>query len=325
MGITVVHEAGHAMVAVLAGRRLQSIRLHSDTSGLTVTEGKSRGLGMVVMLAAGYLAPAALGLLAALMLADGRSVGLLWLLLLVLAGLLLWVRNGYGLAGRRGRRGGSARADVVRRRHGAVGGGVPAHLAAPARRAAAAAGAARLGPSPQAHLGCRPAGRSYPPARGRLDAGPHRRQSAGLVVGVSTLAPEAWCDPPGPDLRKPAGGLWRGRIGLALDRDAGLGVRKSERVRTVPSGKVKWFDADKGFGFLSQEEGPDVYVRSEALPEGVTTLKAGTRVEFGIAPGPSRRPGSPGPRPRRARRRSSATSPTPAARSPRRWSRSSRT
>jgi CspA family cold shock protein len=53
----------------------------------------------------------------------------------------------------------------------------------------------------------------------------------------------------------------------------------------VPTGKVKWYDADKGFGFLSQEEGPDVYVRSEALPDGVATLKSGTRVEFGIAQG----------------------------------------
>ncbi len=53
----------------------------------------------------------------------------------------------------------------------------------------------------------------------------------------------------------------------------------------MPTGKVKWFDADKGFGFLSQEDGPDVYVRSEALPEGVSTLKSGTRVEFGIAQG----------------------------------------
>ena len=53
----------------------------------------------------------------------------------------------------------------------------------------------------------------------------------------------------------------------------------------MPTGKVKWFDAEKGFGFLSQEDGPDVYVRSEALPEGVTTLKSGTRVEFGIAQG----------------------------------------
>ena len=53
----------------------------------------------------------------------------------------------------------------------------------------------------------------------------------------------------------------------------------------MPSGKVKWYDADKGSGFLSQPDGPDVYVRSDALPDGVTTLKAGTRVEFGIAQG----------------------------------------
>ena len=58
-----------------------------------------------------------------------------------------------------------------------------------------------------------------------------------------------------------------------------------EEVVTVPSGKVKWFDAEKGFGFLSQEDGPDVYVRTEALPDGTTTLKPGTRVEFGIAQG----------------------------------------
>ena len=54
----------------------------------------------------------------------------------------------------------------------------------------------------------------------------------------------------------------------------------------MPTGKVKWFDADKGFGFLSQDGGPDVYVHADALPEGVAkSLKAGTRVEFGIAQG----------------------------------------
>ena len=99
MGVTVVHEAGHAVVAVLVGRRLSAIRLHSDTSGLTVSKGKPRGPGMVAMLAAGYLAPALLGLLAAFLLADGRGVLLLWLLLLLLAGLLVWVRNGYGVRG----------------------------------------------------------------------------------------------------------------------------------------------------------------------------------------------------------------------------------
>lgn len=54
----------------------------------------------------------------------------------------------------------------------------------------------------------------------------------------------------------------------------------------MPTGKVKWFDADKGFGFLSQDGGPDVYVHAEALPEGMAkTIKPGTRVEFGIAQG----------------------------------------
>ena len=53
----------------------------------------------------------------------------------------------------------------------------------------------------------------------------------------------------------------------------------------MPTGKVKWYDVDKGFGFLSQDEGDDVYVRSSALPEGVDGLKAGQRVEFGMAAG----------------------------------------
>lgn len=53
----------------------------------------------------------------------------------------------------------------------------------------------------------------------------------------------------------------------------------------MPTGKVKWYDAEKGFGFLSQEDGPDVYVRADALPEGVDALKSGARVEFGIVQG----------------------------------------
>ncbi len=53
----------------------------------------------------------------------------------------------------------------------------------------------------------------------------------------------------------------------------------------MPTGKVKWYDAEKGFGFLSREDGDDVYVRSSSLPTGITTLKAGTRVEFGILSG----------------------------------------
>ena len=53
----------------------------------------------------------------------------------------------------------------------------------------------------------------------------------------------------------------------------------------MPTGKVKWYDVEKGFGFLSKDEGGDVFVRSAALPDGVATLKPGTRVEFGIAQG----------------------------------------
>ena len=97
LGVTVVHEAGHAVVAVLVGRRLQGIRLHADTSGVTVSRGRPTGPGMVATLAAGYLAPAAVGVGAALLLSTGRGVALLWLSLLLLAGLLLWVRNVYGL------------------------------------------------------------------------------------------------------------------------------------------------------------------------------------------------------------------------------------
>ena len=48
---------------------------------------------------------------------------------------------------------------------------------------------------------------------------------------------------------------------------------------------MKWYDPAKGFGFLSQEGGEDVYVRSSALPADVDALKAGQRVEFDMAAG----------------------------------------
>lgn len=54
----------------------------------------------------------------------------------------------------------------------------------------------------------------------------------------------------------------------------------------MPTGKVKWFDPDKGFGFIApQDGGDDVHVRASALPAGVTTLKPGQKVEFGVADG----------------------------------------
>ena len=53
----------------------------------------------------------------------------------------------------------------------------------------------------------------------------------------------------------------------------------------MPTGKVKWFNAEKGFGFLAEDDGDDVFVHRDALPSGVTELKPGQRVEFGIVQG----------------------------------------
>jgi cold shock protein len=53
----------------------------------------------------------------------------------------------------------------------------------------------------------------------------------------------------------------------------------------VPTGKVRFYDADKGFGFISEDDGTDVFLHANALPEGVTSLKKGARVEFGIVEG----------------------------------------
>ncbi len=63
-------------------------------------------------------------------------------------------------------------------------------------------------------------------------------------------------------------------------------ARMSERrVSRVPTGNVKWYDADKGFGFIAYEGGDDAHVRSSALPAGVTALKPGQKVDFDVADG----------------------------------------
>ena len=53
----------------------------------------------------------------------------------------------------------------------------------------------------------------------------------------------------------------------------------------MPIGKVRFYDSDKGFGFIVKDDGGDVYVRASVLPPGVATLKPGQRVEFGVADG----------------------------------------
>jgi Peptidase M50B-like len=96
MLVTITHEGAHGLAALLTGRRLQGIRLHSDTSGLTVSSGRPSGPGMVVMLMAGYLGPAVVGLGAVGLLTAGHSLGLLWLFVILLGLLLLQIRNFYG-------------------------------------------------------------------------------------------------------------------------------------------------------------------------------------------------------------------------------------
>ncbi|MBV2363927.1 cold-shock protein [Streptomonospora nanhaiensis] len=53
----------------------------------------------------------------------------------------------------------------------------------------------------------------------------------------------------------------------------------------MPTGKVKWYDSDKGFGFLTRDDGGEVFVHSSALPEGAEALRSGQRVEFGVVEG----------------------------------------
>ncbi|MFI7009191.1 M50 family metallopeptidase [Streptomyces sp. NPDC050145] len=95
--ITIAHEGGHGLVALLMGRRLDGIRLHSDTSGLTVSRGKPTGIGMVLTAAAGYTAPPLLGLGGAALLGEGHITLLLWLATALLLVMLVMIRNAYGV------------------------------------------------------------------------------------------------------------------------------------------------------------------------------------------------------------------------------------
>lgn len=95
--ITIAHEGGHALVALLTGRKLRSIRLHSDTSGLTVSAGRPTGPGMAFTLLAGYLTPSLLGLAGALVLAGNRITLLLWVSIALLLAMLVMIRNAYGV------------------------------------------------------------------------------------------------------------------------------------------------------------------------------------------------------------------------------------
>jgi CspA family cold shock protein len=53
----------------------------------------------------------------------------------------------------------------------------------------------------------------------------------------------------------------------------------------MPTGKVRFYDDEKGFGFITTDDGQDVFLHATALPAGTESLKAGTRVDFGVADG----------------------------------------
>ena len=95
--VTIVHEGAHGLAALLTGRRLSGIRLHSDTSGVTVSVGRPRGPGMVLTAAAGYVGPALLGWGPPHCSAPGtrsRCCGRCWCMLALL---LVQIRNWFGL------------------------------------------------------------------------------------------------------------------------------------------------------------------------------------------------------------------------------------
>lgn len=95
--ITIAHEGGHAAAAALTGRQLLGVRLHSDTSGLTLSRGRATGPGMVFTLAAGYVVPSLLGLGGVVLLGSGHITALLWSSIALLGVMLLLIRNVYGV------------------------------------------------------------------------------------------------------------------------------------------------------------------------------------------------------------------------------------
>src|SRR3954451_16862426 len=95
--VTIAHEGGHALVALLTGRKLRGIRLEFDTSGLTLSAGRPTGPGMMFTLLGGYIAPSLIGLAGAWILGGNRITLLLWLSVVLLLLMLINIRNAFGV------------------------------------------------------------------------------------------------------------------------------------------------------------------------------------------------------------------------------------
>ena len=95
--VTIVHEGGHAIVALVTGQRRIRVRLYRDTAGETLSTGPGKGVAVVLTAAAGYPAPALVGLGAAVLLTIGHLTWMLLLGLVLLLGLAVAIRNLYGM------------------------------------------------------------------------------------------------------------------------------------------------------------------------------------------------------------------------------------
>jgi hypothetical protein len=95
--VTIAHEGGHAVAAVLVRRELAGIRLHSDTSGVTLSRGRAEGPGMVFTALAGYPAPSLIGVGMAAMVGLDLVRAMLWVAVALLVLLLSQIRNVFGV------------------------------------------------------------------------------------------------------------------------------------------------------------------------------------------------------------------------------------
>src|SRR6185369_17814581 len=109
-----------------------------------------------------------------------------------------------------------------------------------------------------------------------------RRQSSDAVIPGADPPPEpSWC------AWSPTGLVSALSTGPDLARRAAARDVRPRRRSFMPTGTVKWFNADKGFGFIEQDgDGPDVFVHHTAIAtSGYRELRDGQKVEFDVTPG----------------------------------------
>jgi CspA family cold shock protein len=72
---------------------------------------------------------------------------------------------------------------------------------------------------------------------------------------------------------------------MGVVRPTSREIQQVDKGSVMPTGTVKFFDNEKGFGFVASDEGGDVFMHISSLPAGMTTIKPGTRLEFGVVDG----------------------------------------